>query len=432
MNGLLFAAGFDVAPWAPAPFVLLLLCIAILPMAAGHWWHSNRNRLLVSLGFALPVIGYLIAISPRTNGASTRALVHELQAYASFVIMLGSLYTISGGIVLAGALRARPSTNLLFLAIGTPLANIIGTTGASMLLIRPLLKTNQERRVKNHIAIFFIFTVSNTGGLLTPLGDPPLFLGFLNGVPFEWTLRLWPEWLLVNGLLLALFYVWDNIAYNREKPEDIARDEALTAPLKLRGWKLNTPLLLGVVVAVVAQKFLPAPSGELLMLACGLASLYFTPKDVRELNRFSWGPILEVAILFFGIFVCMVPALAVLQKNGAKLGIATPMEFYWVTGLLSSVLDNAPTYVTLGTLATTVTDTQNLAELAAKAPHMLAPIACGAVCMGALTYIGNGPNFMVKAIAEESGYVMPSFFGYAKMAALILLPIFLLVAVVFF
>jgi Na+/H+ antiporter NhaD/arsenite permease-like protein len=430
---LLFAAGgFDVAPWAPAPFVLLLLAIALLPLAAGHWWHSNRNRLIVSLVFALPVAGYLLAIDRDTNGASTRALLHELKTYASFVVMLTSLYVISGGIVLSDDLPARPRTNVTFLALGAVLANVIGTTGASMVLVRPLLRTNRQRKRKNHVAVFFIFIVANTGGLLTPLGDPPLFLGYLEGVPFDWTLRLWPQWLAVNLTLLAIFYAWDARAYRRESAADLGRNGAPAEPLRLRGWKLNAPLFAGVIAAIVTRKYLPFPLVDIAMAGLTAVSLWKTPRSLRESNRFTWGPILEVAILFLGIFVCMVPAIALLQKHGGKLGLTTPLEFFWVAGGLSAVLDNAPTYVTLGTLAATVSQCDGLAELPDAGPDLLAAVSCGAVFLGALTYIGNGPNFMVKALAEESGYRMPTFFGYMAYSSAVLLPVFGVLSWIFF
>ncbi|HEY2785903.1 MAG TPA: sodium:proton antiporter [Fimbriiglobus sp.] len=425
------AAGFDVAPWAPAPFALLLLAIAILPLAAGHWWRSNRNRLIIALGFALPVVAYLLALNGDTNGASLRALLHELQSYVSFMVILTALYVINGGIVISGDVLARPRTNVAFLAAGTVLANFIGTTGASILLIRPLLKTNSERKRKNHVPVFFIFLVSNAGGLLVPLG-PPLFLGFLNGVPFTWTLQLWPQWLVVVGILLLIFWIWDLRAYSRETPADLARDLSNVQPLGFRGWKLNGVLLLAVVGVVLLQKYLPFPAGDAAMAGLALISWWKTPRNLRELNRYSWGPILEVAILFLGIFVCMVPMLALLERHGGELGLASPMQFFWVSGALSAILDNAPTYLTLGTLAATVTNSDGLRGLTTTAPHLLAAVSCGAVFLGAMTYIGNGPNFMVKAIAEESGYRMPSFFGYMAYSGAVLMPVLFVASLIFF
>ncbi|MBX3400146.1 MAG: sodium:proton antiporter [Gemmataceae bacterium] len=427
----IFAAALpplDVPMAAAGPFTLFLAAIAVLPLAAGHWWHANRNKGIVSAAIGLPIAVFLLL---QPHGAAH--LAHALEEYVSFIVLLGALYIIAGGIVVTGDLEAKPRVNVAFLALGAVLASVIGTTGASMVLIRPVLRTNSERRNVAHIPIFFIFIVSNCGGLLTPLGDPPLFLGFLKGVDFFWTARLWPQWLFVNGALLAIFFVWDRRAYAREKPGDIRRDIRDVIPLKVRGLRLNGPLLLGVVAAVLAKKFVPVfPVSELAMVLLAAISLRKTPRTNRELNKFAWGPIVEVAVLFAGIFVAMVPALALLHKHGAALGVTQPWQFFWITGGLSSVLDNAPTYVTMGELAVVVGGLNEFRELPAAMPAILSAISCGAVFLGAMTYIGNGPNFMVKAIAEESGYKMPSFFGYLGLAALVLLPVFLGVAAIGF
>jgi Na+/H+ antiporter NhaD/arsenite permease-like protein len=420
-----------VHPLSAVPFVLLLAAIAVLPLVAGHWWHANRNKAVVAAGLALPAVGYLLTVD-----GGGHALLHELQAYASFIILLTALYTISGGVVLHGDLPPTAAVNTGLLATGAVLANLIGTTGASMLLIRPVLRINARRARRVHVPVFFIFVVSNTGGLLTPLGDPPLFLGFLQGVEFTWTLRLWPQWLLVNGLVLAVFFVWDRLADRFEKPDALGPRETgpdpttpPNEPLRVEGWQLNGPLMLGVIAAVLAQKYVPFPVSELAMVGLTLVSLWKTPKPWREANGFGWGPMVEVAVLFAGIFVTMGPALALLQEHGGKAGVTRPWEFFWLTGLLSSALDNAPTYLTMATLAGGGLD---VGGLAAARPDLLAAISCGAVFMGANTYIGNGPNFMVKAIAEEGGYAMPSFGGYALYALAVLLPVFAVVTVVFF
>lgn len=427
----LFAAALpplDIPAAAAAPFALLLAAIAVLPLLAGHWWHANRNKGFVTAAIGLPIAIFLLF---QPHGATH--LWHAVEEYVSFIVLLGSLYVISGGIVVTGDLEAKPRTNVAFLAIGAVLANLIGTTGASMVLIRPVLRTNSERMNVSHIPIFFIFIVSNCGGLLTPLGDPPLFLGFLKGVDFFWTLSLWPQWVLVNFVLLAIFLVWDTVAYRREKRGDIVRDIREVIPLKVRGLKLNGPLLGGVVLAVLAKKFIPwFPVCELAMVALAAISLRKTPRNNRELNKFAWGPIVEVAVLFAGIFVAMVPALALLRKHGGALGITEPWQFFWITGGLSSILDNAPTYVTMGELAVVVGGLNEFGELPTRMPEILSAISCGAVFMGALTYIGNGPNFMVKAIAEESGYAMPSFFGYFVRAVIVLVPAFLAVMAIKF
>jgi len=424
------AAGppLDPPAWAAGPFALLLAAVALLPLVAGRWWHRNRNKGVVAGAVAGAVALFLL-----TQPGGTAALLHGLEEYASFIVLLTALYVIAGGIVLAGDLPARPRTNTLFLAGGAVLANVIGTTGASMVLIHPVLRTNSARENTRHVPVFFIFVVSNCGGLLTPLGDPPLFLGFLRGVDFFWTARLWPQWLLVNGLVLAVFYVWDRRAYAREREEDRKREADRVHPLRLRGLGLNGPLMAGAVLAVLGKKVVPwFPASELLLAGLAAASWRATPKSLRHANSFSWEPIVEVAVLFLGIFVAMVPALALLGRHGDRLGVTEPWQYFWLTGLLSSGLDNAPTYVTTAELGAVVARADGLGGLAATAPAVLAAVSCGAVFMGANSYIGNGPNFMVKAIAEKAGYRMPSFFGYVVYAAAVLGPVFVLVTVLFF
>jgi len=411
----------DLPYWSAAPFALLLGSVVVLPIFAENWWHANRNKAIVVAVLASPTAAYLVWLGQDT----TYALIHELEDYGSFIAMLLSLYVISGGIVLRGRLGSNPASNTALLAVGAVLANLIGTTGASMVLIRPLLRANAGRSRKAHIPVFFIFIVSNTGGLLTPLGDPPLFLGFLQGVDFFWTLRLWPEWLMVNASLLAIFFVRDTYSFRREAQMSVEAPE----PLSLAGAWINVPLLVGVIAAVIGQKYLPKPAGEVAMLVLTGLSLLLTPRGLRTENAFRWGPMIEVAVLFLGIFTTMVPALLLLKEHGGKVGVTQPWEYFWLTGLLSSVLDNAPTYLTIGTLAA---NGNPLAWLMTNKPGLLAAISCGAVFMGANTYIGNGPNFMVKAIAEEAGTPMPSFFGYLYYSALILMPLFVIVTFVFF
>jgi len=304
------------------------------------------------------------------------------------------------------------------------------------------MKANEHRSMFSRVlgVIFFIFMVSNVGGCLTPLGDPPLFLGFLNGVPFSWTLSLWKEWAVMIGLLLATFHVWDRIRYSREAPSlPVLQDDAQGARLGIEG-KRNIFLLAGIMGAVLLQGILRPPFGvqEALMAAVAIVSMKITPKEIRRKNRFTWGPILEVAILFSGIFTVMVPTLEILAENGDKLGLTHPWHFFWVTGSLSSFLDNAPTYVVF---AQTGLAQQHFAADIAKPfaqltqpgepAQLLAAISLGAVFMGAMSYIGNGPNFMVKAIAEENGVEMPSFFGYMKYSIMILVPLFTLITFIF-
>ncbi len=441
LPGAASAAGgapLDLPVWSVAPFGLLLLSIAVLPLMAEHFWHNNRNKALVTALFGVPVAAYLIGFQLATGRPAAAALLHEVGKYVSFIILLGSLYTVSGGIVLRGDLRATPLTNTAFLAFGAALANLIGTTGASVLLIRPVLRINRERRHTAHLPIFFIFTVSNVGGLLTPLGDPPLFLGFLNGVPFAWTLSLWPQWLVVNGAVLAVFFVWDTLAYRRESAAALERDDREVEPLRLQGF-VNLVLLAGVIGAVLLQGELPEPWGEVvggaIMVVLALLSLLLTPGGLRAANDFTWEPIVEVAILFAGIFVAMVPALELLADHGQEFGVSQPWQFFWLTGGLSAFLDNAPTYLTFATMAAGADNFAPLVQgrvAGLDGPRVLAAISCGAVFMGALTYIGNGPNFMVKAIADKAGYKTPAFFGYLLYSCAVLLPVFVLVTFLFF
>lgn len=400
------------------PFATLLLAIAVLPLAATHFWESNPRKLGVSAALGLPVFALYVTHHPE-------ALIHVGADYFSFMVLLGSLFVISGGVLLDGDLPATPRTNTIFLALGSLLASFIGTTGASMLLIRPLLRTNSERKHVTHTAVFFIFLVSNVGGCLTPLGDPPLFLGYLQGVPFAWTLRLAPAWAFTSAVLLAIYYVWDRRAHAREALADRLEDRLSVRPLRIAG-KENLVLLLGIVLAAA---FLAAPLREGAMIALSLVSMWRTDRELRKANHFSFDPIVEVAVVFAGIFVTMLPALDLLRARGAELGVTEPWQFFWATGVLSSFLDNAPTYLTFLALA----QGQGLAAEVVGVPHrILVAISLGAVFMGANTYIGNGPNFMVRSIAESRGIKMPSFGGYMLMSGAVLLPVFLIVTFVFF
>ncbi|RLT44625.1 MAG: sodium:proton antiporter [Chloroflexi bacterium] len=424
-----------IPPWTTAFFAAMLAAIAILPLVAGHWWHRNRNKLLVSVVLSLPVLLFLMA-----EGIYA-PIGHAVEEYFAFIVLLGSLFVISGGILVEGDIRATPLVNTGFLALGALLASFMGTTGASMLLIRPLLRTNSERKFTLHTPIFFIFIVSNVGGLLTPLGDPPLFLGYLRGVPFEWTFGLWKEWLFVSVVLLTVYFVLDSRAYRKERSVDIASDQQQVQPLKVSG-TLNLLLLLGIVLAVafLNEKYIGAAAHyltrEWVMIGLAALSWFLTPKLLREKQAFSFGPIVEVAVLFVGIFITMIPALLLLEQKGGQLGLTHPWHFFWATGLLSALLDNAPTYLAFFSLAQGAS-----AELGALYPavemvqripaNILAGIALGAVFMGAMTYIGNGPNFIVKAIAEESGIAMPSFGGYLKWSFAVLLPLWVAVTLLF-
>ncbi len=437
--------------WSVLPFAALLLCIALLPLVTEHWWHQNRNKALVSVGLGILVALYM---SMFWGAEGRHDLLHKLQEYVSFVLLLGALYIISGGIYVQGSLSGTPLANVGFLALGSLIASFIGTTGASVLLIRPLLRANKSRRARAHIVIFFIFTVSNCGGLLTPLGDPPLFLGFLKGVPFFWTLEhLWPEWLVVNPALLAIFHLYDQWVFDREERarhgsqlEEVMKHE----PLGVSGLA-NFAFLGGVVATIYLSGQLAWPFGvaEGCMALLAIVAYYTTPRDNHTLNRFTFGPIIEVAVLFIGIFITMAPALQILNAWGQGMrpdlgpfGLTAPWHYFWATGILSSFLDNAPTYLTMAATAAGQAHVDAgpeagpyLAAFLKHAPEdhrLLAAISCGSVFMGANTYIGNGPNFMVKAIAEEDGVHMPSFFGYILYSVTFLVPIFVIATLLFF
>jgi len=440
--------GSDLPLLSLLPFVLLLLAIAVMPLTVPHWWESNRHKGIVSLALSMPFAVWLVL---RYGGAGAWEISHAMLDYLSFMALLTSLFVISGGVVVRGSLAGTPLSNSAMLAIGAVLANLVGTTGASMVLIRPLLRANQERKHVVHIIIFFIFVVSNCGGLLTPLGDPPLFLGFLKGVPFDWTLRLWKEWLFVNGLLILLFNFLDQYQLDREEketPEENLLEEVIEhEPLRIAGWH-NLLLLVGVVTVIVGKGRSwgtapdPWPFGlqEGLMIALAFTAYASTHADLRAENRFTFGPIIEVALLFLGIFVTMTAPLLFLNAKGGPVHLSEPWHFFWATGTLSSFLDNAPTYLTFaagaaGLFGVSVEGAHYLGRLLAQgqeAAMILAAISCGAVFMGANTYIGNAPNFMVKAIAEENGIKMPSFFGYTLWSLAILAPTFVLVTLLFF
>jgi Na+/H+ antiporter NhaD/arsenite permease-like protein len=446
--------GVDLAPWTMLPFAGTLLAIAILPLVVPHWWEKNRNKAIVAVIFAVPIAIYLVAAFGHVG---VETLVEKAKEYVSFIILLTALFVITGGIYVHGSLSGTTLVNTGIMAFGAVIANLIGTTGASVLLVRPLLRANAARQRKSHIVIFFIFVVSNCGGLLTPLGDPPLFLGFLHGVPFEWTLGLWREWLFVNVALLVVFNMWDQISLNKEerdRPGPLLEEVQQHVPLRVFGW-LNAAFLAGVVATIYAsgRGFFsggePWPFGvqEGLMALLAAASYFLTPSINHINNRFSFGPIIEVAVLFAGIFVTMAPALVILnawgqgQRDvlGLAFGLRDPWQFFWATGVLSSFLDNAPTYLTFAATACglegVAVDGRYLAALLDKGPsaaRLLTAISCGAVFMGANTYIGNGPNFMVKAIAEENGVKMPSFFGYMAYSCGVLVPTFALVTYLFF
>jgi len=452
--------------WSAVPFAGILLSIALFPLVAPSFWHHHYGKIAAgwALLFCVPfLIGY--------GQEAVDAILHIYAVdYIPFIILLWALFTIAGGIVVRGSLKGAPKVNVGLLAIGTALSSIVGTTGASMLLIRPLLRANSWRIHKTHLVVFFIFLVSNIGGSLTPLGDPPLFLGFLHSVPFFWTLALTPAYLLLSAMLLVGFFFLDSYYYRKE-PNDakvkLAAQES--EPFKLVGTH-NFLYLAGVIgfvlfsgsvklgeVHLTAHLHMPIQNivRDVGLVALGLLSLKTTGGPLRKENEFSWGPIAEVAYLFAGIFMTIIPALAILGagEDGALgwlvAGVQTDLSYFWVTGGLSSFLDNAPTYLTffntaLGGLdmsaaecaqnaAMVCGEPEKVAVLIAERNRTLLAISAGAVFMGANTYIGNAPNFMVKAIAEEGGVAMPSFFGYIVRWSLpILVPCFVVVTLVFF
>ncbi|HCY76509.1 MAG TPA: sodium:proton antiporter [Ignavibacteriales bacterium] len=417
------------------PFVLMLLSIAIFPLFWNHFWEKNKNKLMVAIIFSIPAVIYLLM-----SGFSERLIETMLFDYVPFLILLGALFTITGGIFLTGDIEAKPKINTLFLAIGAVLASFMGTTGAAMLLIRPIIQTNKERKFKVHTILFFIGIVANCGGLLTPLGDPPLFMMYLRGAHFTWFLHLLPEWFFTNAILIIIYFLVDTYYYKKEPVAAIVRDEANIRPIKIEG-KRNFIFLIGVVLAVafINEQYLSFIhinpyfkfTREAVIVFMAFLSMQFTPKLLRTSNNFTWGPIEEVAYLFLGIFITMVPALLYLEVNAKHLGVQTINQFYYYTGLLSSFLDNTPTAVTFHSLALGLGNTTG--PLVAGIPEpLLKGICTAAVFFGSMTYIGNGPNFMVKAVAEENNIKMPDFFSYMfKFSIIVLLPIFILTELLF-
>jgi len=412
--------------WILAPFVVLLGAIAMGPLLTPKLWHERYHVFSVCMA-AIVFVYYLVG---RREAAP---LAHSLQEYISFMALIGSLFVVTGGIHLGVAGEATPLRNVVFLAVGGLLANILGTTGAAMLLIRPWIRMNRYRITSFHI-VFFIFIVANVGGCLTPVGDPPLFLGYLRGVPFFWTLiHLWPDWLTVVGLLLVVFYALDSLNFRRA-PRPVREKETARETFRLDGAR-NT-FFVAVILGAVLLRGAGAPWGvpELIMAAAAWLSHRFTDQAIRDQNEFSFDPLKEVGWLFLGIFATLVPVIHTLSVHAGKFGHPSDLHYYFMTGSLSAFLDNAPTYLTFLTLALTLhqpplhlLDPKDVAQFAANDPHTLAAISLGAVFFGACTYIGNGPNLLVKSIADAAKIHTPSFFGYILSYTLpILLPILIL------
>lgn len=439
------------------PFVGMLLSIAICPLVIPHQWEKWRWAFVLfwSVLFLVP---FALGFGP---AVMMDQLLHSIIGdYLTFIILLFGLFCVAGNICLEGDLAGTPKTNLVLLLIGTLLASWIGTTGASMVMIRPLLRANRWRSRCVHTVVFFIFLVSNIGGSLTPIGDPPLLMGFMRGVPFQWTIiHMLPVMILNVVILLALYYILDSRAYKKDlaagrKP--IVSESG--SKIRLLGAH-NIIFMLMIVAGVILSGVLPKlpmfqdAAGNVLsihifgnvsltytniielviILVAAFLSFKTTKKEVRTKNAFTWGAIEEVAVLFIGIFITMIPALLFLNAHGASLGLDQPWQMFWMTGLLSSFLDNTPTYLVFLTVAGTLGAASGVVTtVGTVATTMLLAVSCGAVFMGANTYIGNAPNFMVKAIAEENGVKMPSFFGYMAWSLSCLIPVFVIDMLIFF
>jgi Na+/H+ antiporter NhaD/arsenite permease-like protein len=410
-------------PWMILPFALLLGAIASGPVLAPKWW--LRHYAKVALGLGALTLGYYIFVL-----RDTHSLAHTGYEYISFIALVGSLYVVSGGIHIGIKGESTPFKNVVFLFIGAVLANVLGTTGAAMLLIRPWIRTNKYRITAHHI-VFFIFIVANVGGCLTPIGDPPLFLGYLQGVPFWWVAEhCWPMWSVGIGLLLAIFFVVDKMNFLR-CPKIIREEETAHETWRFEG--LPNLFFLAAILGAVFVKAIFVR--EALMVAAAIGSYSTTRKAVHAANHFDFHPVLEVIILFAGIFSTMMPALGWLNQNAPRLlgEHPAPGVFYWGTGVLSSALDNAPTYLGCLSALFGVAGTSDIHELLDQQHLQILAISVGAVFFGAFTYIGNGPNFMVKAIAEQQKVATPTFFGFIfKFALPFLLPLLIVVWVIFF
>ncbi len=421
MNAVLFASVVpaEIPSAMIIPFGLLLLLIAVMPLSPEkvkyQWEHYYPH---VSLGLGLLVAAYYLTQVP----AGGTTILHTVHEYFSFICLIGSLFVVAGGIHLGVRGSATPVENVVFLAIGALFNNLIGTTGASMLLIRPWMRMNRQRIATYHI-VFFIFIIANCGGALTPIGDPPLFLGYLRGVPFFWLLdHAMLPWLACLGLLLGVFFIFDRRNFARQAPTHRERAESQDS------WHFDGGVNVLFLLAIVGAVFLPPVPflREGVMIAAAVASFRFTPRGVHEKNQFTFGPIKEVAWLFIGIFLTMMPALDYLGQHGREFGFTRPLQYYFSTGSLSAVLDNAPTYLNFLKLAeaSLVAPGAGVPALLAEAPRFVVAVSLGAVFFGAMTYIGNGPNFMVKSIAESAGVKVPTFFGYVfKYSLPILFPV---------
>ncbi|MDO4923917.1 MAG: sodium:proton antiporter [Peptococcaceae bacterium] len=453
------ALGDQLPLWSMIPFAGMLLSIAIFPIVKPHWWEKNMLWVALFWSFVFLVPFFFVYGADETIYQLIHTVVLD---YVPFLLLLFALYAVAGGIVIKGSMVGTPKLNTIILAIGTVLASVIGTTGAAMVLIRPLIRANEFRKRKMHTIIFFIFLVCNIGGALTPVGDPPLFMGFLRGVPFFWTtIHLLPLYVFTSVVLLVIYYIFENKMYKKDLAEGCVQPEHTGEKIKIEGLH-NLLYIVLILFAVVMSGTLAQspmfqnPDGsvkglhlyslhghdlvatwpniikDILLLVAAFLSMKTTKKEIREFNNFNWAAIEEVAKLFIGIFITMIPALAILGARGASLGLHTEWQFFWSTGMLSGFLDNTPTYLVFLTTAAAMGAAEGLATTIGivEVPILIA-VSAGAVFMGALSYIGNAPNFMVRSIAEESNIKMPSFFGYMKWSFGILIPLFLLDTLIF-
>ena len=453
------ALGDQLPLWSMIPFAGMLLSIAIFPIVKPHWWEKNMLWVALFWSFVFLVPFFFVYGADETIYQLIHTVVLD---YVPFLLLLFALYAVAGGIVIKGSMVGTPKLNTIILAIGTVLASVIGTTGAAMVLIRPLIRANEFRKRKMHTIIFFIFLVCNIGGALTPVGDPPLFMGFLRGVPFFWTtIHLLPLYVFTSVVLLVIYYIFENKMYKKDLAEGCVQPEHTGEKIKIEGLH-NLLYIVLILFAVVMSGTLAQspmfqnPDGsvkglhlyslhghdlvatwpniikDILLLVAAFLSMKTTKKEIREFNNFNWAAIEEVAKLFIGIFITMIPALAILGARGASLGLHTEWQFFWSTGMLSGFLDNTPTYLVFLTTAAAMGAAEGLATTIGivEVPILIA-VSAGAVFMGALSYIGNAPNFMVRSIAEESNIKMPSFFGYMKWSFGFLIPLFLLDTLIF-
>ncbi|MDD5956165.1 MAG: sodium:proton antiporter [Lachnospiraceae bacterium] len=446
----------NVPIWLCIPFAGLLLCVALFPLFAPNWWGRHESHMVI-----LWSVISIVLFATQFGAAETFHTEFDciINDYLTFIILLFGLFCVAGNISFTGDLAGSPGVNVVLLTIGTLLSSVIGTTGSSMLMIRPVIKMNSWRKRKSQIIIFFIFLVSNIGGCLTPMGDPPLLMGFMRGVPFLWSFNLFPVLLVNMFLLLTLFFFIDRKNYRKDIAEGRRPDlSSVRTMIRFEGLH-NIIFLVMIVIGVVLSGLLPGlkafqdASGNVLgitfpgnvsltypslieiiiILLAAYLSFKTTNKEVRVHNHFTWGAIEEVAVLFIGIFITMQPALILLKAKGSTLGLTTPVQMFFATGALSSFLDNTPTYLVFLTTAGSLGFKSGLAlSVGTVSKNMLMAISCGAVFMGANTYIGNAPNFMVKSMSDENGITMPSFFGYMKWSICILVPVFIIDALIFF